>query len=199
MTVSTFPTFPGLSFPIRRTLVWKNIRQPAISGLSPMFPQWSYPRWRYSVPLEVLRTHSSYTELQSLVGFINAVTVAGGTFKYADAYDGSVTDQNFGTGDGSDTTFQLCRTLGSFTEPVYAPTGTPTIKVAGVTKATPADYSIGDTGLVTFTSAPAAAAALTWTGSFAWLCQFDNDETDLMQLDGYRWGVEELTFTTMKL
>lgn len=199
MTIPTFPTFPGLTFPITRTPIWQTIKQQSVAGLTPRFAQWSYPRWRYEVSLEVLRTHSSYTELQSLVGFINSLAGAAGTFQYADPYDGAATDQNFGTGTGTATAFQLVRTLGGFTEPVYAPTATPTIKVGGVTKATPGDYSIGSTGIVTFTSAPANGAALTWTGSFAWLCQLDEDETDLTQFDAYRWSADSLKFTTVKL
>lgn len=199
MTVATFPTFPGLTFPIRRTPIWRTVRQDSVGGQSPRFAQWSYPRWRYEVPLEVLRTHGSYTEMQSLIGFVNGLAGAAGTFTYADPYDGTVTAQNFGTGDGSDTTFQLVRTLGSFTEPVYAPTGTPSIYVNAVLKTVTTDYTIGSTGIVTFTSAPAAAAALTWTGAFSWLCQLDEDETELQQDDSYRWSVGSLKFTTIKL
>ncbi len=48
----------------------------------------------------------------------------------------------------------------------------PVIKVAGVTKTVVTDYNIAN-GIVTFTSAPASMAALTWTGEFDVPVRFD--------------------------
>jgi len=63
-----------------------------------------------------------------------------------------VTDEAVGTGDASETEFTLD----------FTPSAAPVIEVAGVTKATPADYSITD-DVITFTSAPANAEAITAT------------------------------------
>ena len=42
-------------------------------------------------------------------------------FRLKDFSDFTMAEQSIGTGDGSTATFQLIRTLGSFTQPVLAP------------------------------------------------------------------------------
>jgi len=61
------------------------------------------------------------------------------------------------------------------------------------------NYTIGTSGVVTFTAAPANGAVLTWTGTFSWLCQFDDDELGLWQDFVNRLAIETLRFTTIKL
>jgi flagellin-like protein len=66
----------------------------------------------------------------------------------------ATTSQAIGTGDGSTTTFSMANT------PIIP--GSQTIKVAGTTQTQGTAYSVNfDTGLITFTSAPANAAAIT--------------------------------------
>lgn len=113
-------------------------------------------------------------------------------FRYRDHFDYDVTDERFGTGDGADTTFQLTKTydpykriFGSagtvtYVRDILLPVATPTIKVAGVTTV-PASIV---NGLVTFSSAPANGAALTWTGQFDLLVRFDTDKLDISMQTG---------------
>ena len=199
MAPPLFPTFPGMSLPIRRRTIWSTIQQQSVGGQTPRFPLWSAPRYSYEIPFEVLRGYGAYAEIDTMLGFYNATYGSAGTFAFTDPRDNSVTDQTFGSGTGSDTDFQLVRTFGSFTEPVYLPTGTPTIKVAGVTQVEFTDYSIGSAGVVQFTNPPPNGAALTWTGSFNWLCQFDEDELETIQDFADRWSVQALRFSTVKL
>ena len=199
MTAPVFPTFPGLTFPIKRIPLWSTIRQESIGGQTPRFALWSYPRYRYELTFEVLRRYGAFTELDSIIGFYHSVAGAAGVFQYTDGTDNAVTAQVFGTGDGTTTNFQLVRSFGGFTEPVFAPSGTPSIYKAGVLQTLTTHYTIGVTGLVTFTAAPANGAALTWTGAFNWLCQFDDDELGLRQDFADRWAIETLNFTTIKL
>jgi hypothetical protein len=49
------------------------------------------------------------------------------TFLFTDPDDNAVAAQTFGVGDGDQDAFQLVRTLGSFTEPVYDLNGAPSI------------------------------------------------------------------------
>jgi uncharacterized protein (TIGR02217 family) len=110
-----------------------------------------------------------------------------------------VAGQRFGTGDGSTTTFQLKRTITiggiSYAEPIYGLAGTPTIYVNG--SATGA-FTIGELGQITFSSAPASSAALTWDGSFFFMCRFDNDELDIGQIAKGLWQNGGLDFRTFK-
>lgn len=199
MPPPVFPTFPGLTFPIRRTPLWSSIQQTSVGGQTPRFALWSYPRYRYELTFEVLRRYGAYAELDSIVGFYHSVAGAAGVFQYTDGVDKAVTAQAFGTGDGVTTAFQLVRSFGGFIEPVFAPTGTPSIYKAGVLQTPTTHYTIGVSGLVAFAAAPAAGAALTWTGSFNWLCQFDDDDLALRQDFADRWAIDAMRFTTVKL
>src|SRR6185312_13590332 len=175
MTIPTFPSLIGIAWPVKRSPLWSTLKQPAISGLETRFPLWSLPRWKYSLTYDLLRSDAVNLEWQTLVGFFNEVQAAAGQlFQFTDQNDNAVTNQSFGTGDGATTAFQLVRAMGGFVEPVLAVTGTPTIKDNGATVSA-ANYTIGSSGIVTFTTAPLSGHALTWTGSFNWYCRFDND------------------------
>ena len=194
MTVPTFPTLASIGFP-KRAPVWSTVKQPSVGGQESRFSLWSSPRWRYEFPAEVLRQNSDATEFAALVGFYNTLGGSAGTFQYSDPNDGSVTAQAFSTGDGTTRSFQLVRTLGGFTEPVYLPTSQ-TIYVNGTSTSA---YTLGTSGILTFVTAPAAAAALTWTGSFNWLCNFDDDSVDFQQFGAGLWSMQSLKFSTVKL
>lgn len=196
MTLPTFPVLPGIAYPVTRTALWSTLKQPASSGRETRIGLWSYPRWRYELTFEFLRADSAHLEWQALLGFYNSIGGGAGTFQFNDPADGTASGQVFGTGDGTTTTFQLARTLGSYTEPVFAPVGTPTITVAAtVTTA----FTVGPTGTITFTSPPAAGASLVWSGAYNWLCRFDDDTLESQQFMNTFWSAQKVVFTTVKL
>ena len=121
MTISTFPVLPGIGFP-KRSPVWSTIKQPSVGGQESRFAQWSYPKWRYEIPFEVLRNYSGFTEFDSLAGFYNQMYGSAGFFQYNDPKDGLIVNQPLATGDGTTTSFQLVRSKGGFAEPVFLPT-----------------------------------------------------------------------------
>lgn len=184
MSELVFPTLKGKGWSVIRRPIWSTRVQTARSGIEYRAANWSYPIWEWEITYELLREYGGNTEFRTLAGFFNQVRGGFDDFLYADDGDYTVTDQSFGTGDGSDTTFQLYRTLGGFTEPVRGLNGTPTVKVAGST-VSPA--SISTTGLVTFSSAPANGAALTWTGNFYWRVRFGDDMVDFEQFLSRFW------------
>jgi hypothetical protein len=200
----TVPAFPSLRIllPSKRAPIWSSLKQKGIGGGETRIPLWSYPQWQYELQIEVLRSAAAYAEFQSLVGLYNSVMAsAGGAFSFTDPSDGAVAAQPFGVGDGATTVFQLVRALGGFTEPVFSPTG---VTISAQTTGAPAvvsssTYSIGPTGAITFTTPPAAATALSWTGTFNWLCRFDDDRLDLQQDYSAIWSTSGLKFTTVKL
>ena len=122
MAVPTFPTLPGIEFPVKRTVRWSSLRHAAISGRETYQPLWQYPVRDYEVSFALLRADQAHQEFQLLLGFWNAVMATpGGVFKWNDPADNAVANQPTGTGDGSTTSFQLVRTLGGFAEPVLDP------------------------------------------------------------------------------
>ena len=108
----------------------------------------------------------------------------------------SVTAQGFGTGDGTTKTFQLIKSNGAYwTEPVAGVNGTPTIYVAGTATA---PSSISPSGLVTFSSAPASGAALTWTGQYYYLVRFKDDHIEIEQSMSQIYEATTLTLRAVR-
>lgn len=108
------------------------------------------------------------------------------SFRHDDVDDDSVTDENFGTGDGATATFQLKRSFAdaagsqvvTITKPAPVSMGGTgvAIKVAGVLKTEGVHYNVNYlTGQPTFTAGniPTAGQALTWTGKHHWCVRFD--------------------------
>jgi uncharacterized protein (TIGR02217 family) len=197
MTLPIFPALPGITWPITRSAAWATLRQEAISGLETRLQLWTYPRYKYQLPIEVLRAAASFSEMQTLEAFYNSVGGPAGVFLYADPNDGTATHQGFGTGDGSTTVFQLVRGLGGFTAPVFAATPV-AVQVAGI-DVTSSVYAGTAPGTIHFSTPPAAGAPLTWWGPFWWPCRFDDDQMEFQQDFSTVWSLKACKFSTVKL
>lgn len=190
MTIPSFPTLPGFTFPVKKAPLWMTKPLSSVSGRRTRFPSRNIPQWKYTVNFDVLRQFSSFTEYETLVGFYNQMSGSAGLFSYTDSTDYSVTNHVFGTGDGISTKFMLLRTLGGFAEPVYVFAGS--IFLNGIVTTA---YTFVN-GVLTFTTPPGPGTTLTWTGTFKWLCRFDDDEIEFEQIDNSRWKLSNLVFTT---
>lgn len=199
MSLPVFPALPGITYPVKRTQTWSTVKQDALSGKRIRQPLWTYPLYQYEVQFSFLRSDANNLEWQQLAGFIASVQGPAQLFAYSDPNDNSVTAQSFGQGNGSATAFQLVRTLGGFTEPVFLINGAPSIYVNGVLKTVTTDYTISALGVVTFTSAPGNGLPLTWTGSYYFPCRFDDDTADFSQFMLTLWELKALKFSTEKL
>ena len=195
----TFPLLAGQSFLTRKAPTFNTAIATATSGRERRRQVWSYPRWKFAVAYEFIRDYPGAPEIAKLRAFFNAHGGRYQQFFYNDPSDNSVTGQSIGTGDGVTTTFQLTRsiTIGniSYTEPVRGVSGTPTIAVNGA--ATTA-YTIGAYGSITFTTAPPLGQAITWTGTFLFVCRFDQDELDAAQMVQQLWSQSGLSFISVK-
>jgi hypothetical protein len=128
MAIPTFPTLPGIAFPVKRTPRWSSLRHMAVSGRETFQPLWQSPIRDYEVSFALLRADQAHQEYQALVGFWNAVMATpGGVFRWTDPEDSAVANQPMGAGDGSTASFQLVRTQGGFTEPVLDPVCAPNV------------------------------------------------------------------------
>lgn len=192
MSNQIFPDLPGLTWSVIKAPEFSTRIQTAVSGKELRASLMAYPIYKMSLSYEFLRASIATPELQSLMGFFNARQGAFDSFLYTDKTDNAVTAESFGTGNGSTTKFQLIRAYGGFTEPVMNLNGLPVIKKAGVTLVSGGDYTIDALGMVTFASAPAAAAALTWTGSFYYRCRFADDSNDFDNFMYQLWTLKKL-------
>jgi len=205
MTIPVFPTLAGLEWPLIRAPIWKTTKQEAVSGMEIRIGTYTYPRWKWTASVSLLQSVAGVADFQTMIGFMNSLNGGALPFKYTDPDDHAVTAQAFGAGDGATTQFQLVRAFGGFVEPVFTLNGAPSIYIAGSLKTVTTDYTISATGVVTFTSAPSAAAALTWTGSYYWLCRFDDDTYEFsafganLQNTGFQYSLSKISFTSIKL
>ena len=220
MSLNVFPSLPGSSYAFTRRPIFSTVIQTAVSGRTTRLPQRNAPVWQWEVDFTLLRSSNAYAEMQQMTGFYLSQLGAGSAFSYQDSEDNSVTSQYFGIGDGSTTSFQLVRSLGGFVENVYLPTGTPLIYINGAQALqlegglgnlqlengggildleNGVAYTISASGVVTFATAPAIGAILTWTGGFNWLCYFDDDQFDLTRFALQRWSAKTLKFSSVLL
>jgi len=193
MSQSVYPmSVPGL---LPTVSVWPRFStrtQSAVSGRETRAAFMQYPLWDITVGYEFLRANSAFPELDTIVGLFLACKGSWDSFLIAIPNDQACTNMPFATGDGVTTVFQLTRTRGAggfgFTEPVMNPLAVTNIKAAGAV-VSGAGYTIGSTGLVTFTTAPASGAALTWTGTYYFRCRFTKDQ---IEFDGFMQDLYEL-------
>jgi len=138
-----------------------------------------------------------------------------GTFLFTDAQDNAVTQANSGmlnvtpgaafpmspNGDGVSTQFQLARSIGGVAwDIIQQLNGTPKIYINDVQTYA---FSISN-GLVTFNPSvevPPNNASLTWSGSYYYLCRFDEDTVNAVRMfttnsGADLWNVDSIKFTS---
>jgi uncharacterized protein (TIGR02217 family) len=188
MSNQLFPTFSGQSWPVKRTPRFNTKVKSAISGRESRAAFMAYPLYDIELTFEYL----SLTDYQTLGGFFKSRKGKFDSFLFTDADENSVTAQFCGAGDGSNKVFQLVRTTGGFTEPCENINGSPSIYLNGVLQAS--GYTIGSTGVLTFTAAPAGGVAITWTGSYYWRVRFNQDTAEFVQNMKTFFDMKKLSF-----
>ena len=197
MSQAVFPSLPGLTWDRERSPEWSTLLQTSVSGKETAVALWSYPRYTYgNLSYDVLRSAQAYAELQTLMGFFNQRQGRFDTFLYNDLDDNSITAQQIGVGDGVTTAFQLVRSYGGWTDLIHDINGTPLVYVAGVQQTS--GWTLGSTGIITFTAAPASSAAITVTFSYYWRCRFTLDKLPFNLAAFQWWELKKLEFITCK-
>lgn len=197
MSNAIYPTLPGLQLPVQRIAM----PPPVQVRTTPSRREYrardaTLTRWQYGLSYEFLRSGRRGTELATLLAFYLA---AGGPFSswlFVDPDDSATTNQVFGTGNGSATAFQLLRSIGGFVEPVANIVGSPLIYKAGVLQTAGTHYTLS-AGVITFAAAPAAGAALTWSGSYYQRCRFLGDRLDAERFLAELWSAKKVEFVTV--
>lgn len=190
-----------------KTPRFSSLVQKSASGRRTALSMMPYPSWDFEVDLNYISTAAR----DEFMGLYIATLGGAGFFLFTDPTDSAVT-QGTGvllnvtpgaanpmgqTGDGMSTQFQLARTIGGSVDLLQNVSGVSAF-AAGVS----ATGTVGPTGIVTFSSAPAAGAALTWQGSFQYLCQFKDDTLkDLAIVSknsaGWLWQCGSLQFESV--
>ena len=205
MSNSVFPsTLPGMKFFSNRTPIFTTDVQAAQSGKETRIARMAYPLFRWETSFEFLRDSVTPSELQALVGFFGSLQGQWDTFLFTDPYWHTVTAMQFGVGDGTTAAFQTTATnknSGGFgiPEAIQNFNGTPAFYVNGTLQVLTTNYTLSGTGVITFVTAPAAAAVLTWTGSFYYRCRFEDDELQFNEMFSKIWELKSLRWKSVKL
>ena len=207
-----FPYLAGQEFATQKSTEWSTGVKRSSSGREVRQEYFNIPQYRYKLNHQFMRNSSSFPESESLIAFFNSRQGKYGFFYYYDIEDPQVSNIAFGTGTGSATVFQLIKARGvgtpyQTTEPVYAvwnPAGgvaginTLQVWVNGVLQTYGTGYTLAPWGQLTFATAPASGATLTWSGCPLSVCRFDQDDLELTQLASGLWAqTKGLTFTTI--
>lgn len=215
-----FPYMPGLSYPVGRSVgQWDTTIQVSVSGKETRFANRTQARYKYSLSVEGLDSLGTNTSLiafsrQILDAFFNSTLGGALVFFFWDTEDNTVFGAEFGTGDSLTTQFQLLRDNQGSVDYIFAPiisggtvypqpgnTGL-TAQFSAVeifnngTLVSSSAYTISSSGLVTFSSPPAGGAVLTWTGSYFWPCNFDDDTLQASKFMMGLWEAKSIKFTT---
>lgn len=186
---------------------WQNVIQEAISGNEQRFAQWTKCRGVGDLSLGLQISDDPVGDFKAIYAMYVAHRGSLYPWRFRCHYDCTAEDENFGTGDASETEFQLTMTydpgfilLGtpgalSYVRDITLVVDTPTIKVNGSllsSSNSPPDFTVSSSGLVTFASAPANAAALTWTGTFDVPVRFDSDTLPVIMNAGDLAGIHSI-------
>lgn len=194
----------GLTWAGERVPVWKTGYQESLSGKVSTLRYMQYPVYEWVLNYELLRHDLAPSELLKLSGLFNALAGRWDTFLYQDPLFNAVVDENFGTGTGALTTFTITakhQNAGGpgASELIQNFNGAPVIKVNGVTQTTPAQYTLGPTGIVTFVTPPANGLAITWSGSFYYRCRVQTDTLSFSEFMTTWWQLRSIRFRSVKL
>jgi len=188
MSNAVFPSLVGLDIAVKWKPNFMTLSQQAASGMEQRIQLRQYPIYDIELKFEVLRSDSVNVELQNLLGFFMLRSGSGDSFLFTHPEDNSVTAQGIGVGNGTNTVFQLARSYGGFVEPVMNPNAITAVYVNGVS----APFTLGALGVVTMTTAPAAAAVVTWTGTYYYRCRFVDDNIEPERFSGLMWEVTKV-------
>lgn len=120
--------------------------------------------------------HTPIDEMEEIVDFYIQQRGAFTPFWFKDL-SLSTTSCQIGTGTGSATTFQLIRSFGDYEKKVTkVDSDTFMVWLDDVAQSAPTDFTLNNSGIVTFVSAPDSGAVITASHQFYFLVRFAADE-----------------------
>lgn len=203
MSNAVLPNFRGLTWNVIKQPTFDTIIHTSASGREVRVTKRTNPIWEfeftYSILDDTFTDGSGYSELRDLMGFFLQRQGAFDSFLYSDPTDNAVTNQSLGTGDGVTTQFQMVRNLGGFIETIQNVNVITNVKVNGAVQTNPTNYSISSTGLITFVTAPAAAATITATFSYYFRVRFKEDMREFNNFLNNLWETKQMRLTSVKI
>jgi uncharacterized protein (TIGR02217 family) len=194
MSNSIYPTLPGITSEMTFTPTFSTKIQTAVSGKEYRVNLMANPTYDIQLNYEFLRGNSKQ-EMQALIGFYLARQGSYDSFLFRNVDDCAVTDQLIGTGDSRTVNFQLVRGFGpEWIEPVQNVDVLTNVKVGGVVKVANTDYTVSNTGMVTFAVAP-GVLPVTWTGTYFYRARFTADTQEFDKFMNQLWSASQVDMT----
>lgn len=185
MTIPAYRLPEGIERGSQFGPTWRNVIQEAVSGNEQRFAQWMHCRFVGDLSYGLLTSADPFGDFKAIVAIWMAHRGSLLPFRFRNWADYGAVDEPFGSGNGTDVGFQICKVfdpayilLGTpgpltYVRNITLLDGTPVIKINGVVTTA---LTISSSGLVTFTTPPAAGTSLTWTGTFDVPVRFDTDQ-----------------------
>jgi hypothetical protein len=200
-TPPAFPTFPNLT-----TLGWSvhikpkfsNLLAQHVSGRETRTQQFANPYFDIELTYDVLRSDAAHAELQAIAGFFAQASGQDEPFWVAPPGLSAVTSQVIGIGDGLTLVFPLVTSIGPYTGLVYGTSAVAAVCLNGVAQQSGWSVSSGYLPAITFTSAPAAGAAITADFGILWLCRFAEDVQDFEEFMTMLWTLRTVRLMTVR-
>ena len=197
MAFSIFPSnLKGIGYPVIKRTRLNNIVQSAVSGIEVRIANWGAPLAEWDIPFSWLSAASGLADYQTLSNFYQSVFGQWGAFLYSDPTDNSATLASMGTGDGVTTTFQLTSASGFPIYDVNSIPGAPQIYLGGILQGS--GYSIGATGLVTFSGAPGVGVTVAATFSYYYRVRFADDAQEFETFALQLWETKKISLRQLR-
>jgi len=124
---------------------------------------------------KIQHDHITQVEMEEIANFFITCRGAYSPFWFKDL-SLSITSNQIGTGTNSATAFQLIRSFGDYEKNVIKVDSSMfTVWLDDVLQSAPTDFTLNNSGVVTFASAPSSGAVITATHDFYFLVRFAVD------------------------
>jgi uncharacterized protein (TIGR02217 family) len=180
----TFPNLRTLGWSVHRKPTFKTIVSQSVGGQESRLSLWKNPIWEFDLTYEVLsdEPNGGITALGIIMGFYLEAQGQGQDFLLnlqdltLNPTDGPVVGQVIGVGDGATTSFQLTRSIGTFTEDVQVPNVVTALYIDDAEQDT--GWDIGANGAIVFTTAPDAGVTIKADFTWYYRVRFADDALD---------------------
>jgi uncharacterized protein (TIGR02217 family) len=198
LSYNTLPALPGLSWSVIVKPKFSTEVHDRTSGKSGRRPKMVYPIFEIELTYDMLRSDVAHSELQQLVAFYEQQQGQATPFFTTLPGISTLANQNIGTGNGTQTAFQIPFILGGYSKTIDGITNVTNVSVGGVTTAS---YTIssGYQPVITFGTAPAASAAITISATALWLCRFAEDMLEFENFMYQLWEMKSMKLVTVKV
>lgn len=196
----------GLAWPVVKSPKYATRIQRSVSGRISRILDQPVPIWTWTLPFEFMRDKNDkrvattiFDELRAEMGFFLAQQGGFGTFLLDDPTDDIIAAQPIGTGDGGKTQFQLVRSMpiNGFNEPILAPNVVSHVYNNGVDAG---GWTVNsNTGIITYSVAPAAGHIITADFTYYFRVRFADDSLDFENFMVNLWSVKALKLESVLL